>query len=223
MAAWRPSPRRWPARARDREDPRRAARGRRGGAPAGAPPRRRRRRRRLSAPALRRPALPRPRRPRTSRSPWPRELPVPVIASGDVATAAPRPAGAAGAAASPPSCWRAHAVGAPWLFEQVLDGRVRAVARRNASSEVRRFADEVLQPRWGRARWATCASSGSASGAPARWRNRWRSRLMQARDEATVRGLLGMLIRARLRERVLCPILACHFGTRLRSGAALPR
>ena len=83
-----PSSTRWPARrAGDREDPRGAARRRRGGAPARRPA--------SSPPAPRRSASIRARRrsstagaPTTpSRSPWPRELPVPVIASGDVGRA----------------------------------------------------------------------------------------------------------------------------------------
>ena len=101
------------------------------------------------------------------------ELPVPVIASGDIAAVghrrrgptAPRAPGCS-TAAWPPSWWRAPRWGGPWVFAELLEGegappldeRRRALAL---------FVDEA-GPTWARAPSATCAASGRAFGAAAR-------------------------------------------------------
>ena len=113
---------------------------------------------------------------------------MPVIASGDVdGRAAALALLQRGAAAV---MLARHAVGAPWLFEQVLTG-APAPSPDETLKEVRRFAEQVLQDMGPRAVghlrqfWQRFRRAGALDRSLA-------IRLMQARDEATVRGLLGI-------------------------------
>ena len=145
----------------DGQDPFRAARGRRGGAPRGAPPRRRGRRRRLHPPATAR-QLYRGRADHAVTFALAAELPVPVIASGDVDGRAAALALLEGGAAA--VMLARHALGRPWLFAEILDDAPPPLPT-SALAEVRRFAGESWRA-WARAPSAICASSGRGSGAP---------------------------------------------------------
>jgi len=113
--------------------------------------------------------------------------PVPVIASGDVdgREAALRLLDGGAAAVM----LARGAVGAPWLFAQVLGADEPAAAEKLA--EVRRFATEVLEMLGTRAVghlrqfWPRFRRRGALDRALA-------LQLMQARDEAGVRSLLGL-------------------------------
>ena len=114
-------------------------------------------------------------------------LPVPVIASGDVdgRTAALRLLDGGAAAVM----LARGAVGAPWLFAQVLGAAEPDAAVK--LEEVRRFAAEVLEELGGRAVghlrqfWGKFRRHGALDKALA-------LELMRARDEAAVRALLGL-------------------------------
>ena len=181
----------------------------------GAPARRGRRSRRVHPPADGGAAVPRARRPPLTFA-LAAELPVPVIASGDVdGRAAALDLLDGGAAAV---MLARHAIGAPWLFGQVLGAAEPAPEEKLA--EVRRFAAEALAELGARAVghlrqfWpkfrrhgaidktaVAGADAGTGAGADPR----------PARRLSRPRG-------PRLRNRGACPILARHFGTRLRSG-----
>ena len=114
-------------------------------------------------------------------------LPVPVIASGDVdgraAALALRDVGAAAVMLA------RHAVGRPWLFDEILrDAPAPDPAER--FKEVRRFADEVFVDRGARAVghlrqfWPRFRRSGALDKALA-------ADLMRAGSEAEIRALLG--------------------------------
>jgi tRNA-dihydrouridine synthase B len=116
------------------------------------------------------------------------ELPVPVIASGDVdGCAAALALLHRGAAAV---MLARHAVGAPWLFRQVLTGDA-APPPDEVLKELRRFAEQVMQDMGPRAVghlrqfWQRFRRAGALDRPLAQ-------QLMQARDEATIRLLLGM-------------------------------
>ena len=115
------------------------------------------------------------------------ELPVPVIASGDVdgraAALALRQSGAAAVMLA------RHAVGRPWLFHEVLDGAPPPDPAERFK-EVRRFADEVLVDMGSRAVghlrqfWPRFRRGGAFDRGLA-------AALMRAASEAEVRALLG--------------------------------
>jgi nifR3 family TIM-barrel protein len=115
------------------------------------------------------------------------DLPVPVIASGDVdGRAAALALLERGAAAV---MLARHAVGAPWLFREVLAGE--PVPSDERLKEVRRFADQVLREMGSRAVghlrqfWQRFRRAGALDRSLA-------LELMQARDGAAIRALLGI-------------------------------
>jgi len=116
------------------------------------------------------------------------ELPIPVIASGDVdGRAAALDVLGRGAAAV---MLARHAVGAPWLFDEVLTG-APPPAPEERLKEVRLFADDVLRDLGSRAVghlrqfWQRFRRAGALEKPLA-------AALMQARDEARIRSLLGI-------------------------------
>ena len=162
------------------------------------------------------------------------ELPVPVIASGDVdgREAALRLLDGGAAAVM----LARGAVGAPWLFAQVLGAAEPPAAEKLA--EVRRFAAEAIAELGGRAVghlrqfWPKFRRHGAldkplSAASSCRRGTRPRSARCSASDgppgapptPAGASTALGL----RLRKRRACPILARHFGTRPPNGAALPR
>ncbi len=115
------------------------------------------------------------------------DLPVPVIASGDVdGRAAALELFGRGAAAV---MLARHAVGAPWLFREVLTG-APPPGPDERLKEVRLFADQVLQEMGPRAVrhlrqfWQRFRRAGALD-------RQLAQRLMEARDGAAVRALLG--------------------------------
>ncbi len=112
---------------------------------------------------------------------------MPVIASGDVDGRAAALALLDGGAAA--VMLARGAVGAPWLFAQVLGAAEPSAADKLA--EVRRFAAEVLEELGGRAVghlrqfWPRFRRHGALDKALS-------LQLMQARDEAGLRTLLGL-------------------------------
>jgi len=114
------------------------------------------------------------------------ELPVPVVASGDVdgrgAAVELLERGAAAVALA------RYAVGAPWLFREVLGGEPPPPDER--LKEARRFADDVLRRmgprgvRYLRQFWPKLRRGGALDRETA-------EALMRAGDEAAVRALLG--------------------------------
>ena len=115
------------------------------------------------------------------------ELAVPVIASGDVDGRAAALALLDGGAAA--VMLARHAVGAPWLFAEVLGAAAPAPAEKLA--EVRRFAAEALAELGGRAVghlrqfWPKFRRHGAID-------KELSLALMQARDEAAIRSLLRL-------------------------------
>ena len=115
------------------------------------------------------------------------ELPVPVIASGDVDGRAAALRLLEGGAAA--VMLARGAVGAPWLFAQVLGAAEPAAAEKD--EEVRRFAAEALDELGGRAVghlrqfWPKFRRHGALD-------KPLSLELMQARDEASLRALLGL-------------------------------
>ncbi len=115
------------------------------------------------------------------------ELPVPVIASGDVdgrgAALELLERGAAAVALA------RYAVGRPWLFEEALSGESPAPSKR--LKETQRFADDVLHEmgphgvRHLRQFWPRFRRSGALDHFTA-------EALMQAREPDEVRGLLRL-------------------------------
>ena len=116
------------------------------------------------------------------------ELPVPVIASGDVDGRAAALALLEGGAAA--VMLARHAVGRPWLFAEVLEA-APPPAPAARLKELRRFADDVLHEMEGRAVgflrqfWQRFRRSGALDKDLAQ-------ALMRASDAATVRELLGL-------------------------------
>ena len=114
------------------------------------------------------------------------ELPVPVVASGDVDGRAAALALLDGGAAA--VMLARHAIGAPWLFGQVLGAAEPAAAEKSA--EVRRFAADVLARTGGRAVghlrqfWPRFRRHGALD-------KPLSLELMQARTESEMRALLG--------------------------------
>jgi len=115
------------------------------------------------------------------------ELPVPVVASGDVDGRAAVLSLLDGGAAA--VMLARHALGAPWLFAEVLGSSPPGDAERLA--ELRRFVADVLADRDGRAVghlrqfWPRFRRNGTLDKALA-------LRLMQAKDPAEIRLLLGL-------------------------------
>jgi tRNA-dihydrouridine synthase len=115
------------------------------------------------------------------------ELPVPVIASGDVDGRAAALRLLDGGAAA--VMLARGAIGAPWLFAQVLGAAEPGPAEKDA--EVRRFAAEALDELGGRAVghlrqfWPKFRRHGALD-------KPLSLELMHARDEAALRALLGL-------------------------------
>ncbi len=115
------------------------------------------------------------------------ELPVPVVASGDVDDRAAALALLDGGAAA--VMLARHAIGAPWLFGQVLGAAEPAAAEKWA--EVRRFAADALGALGGRAVghlrqfWPKFRRHGALD-------KPLSLELMQARTESEIRALLGL-------------------------------
>jgi tRNA-dihydrouridine synthase B len=115
------------------------------------------------------------------------ELPVPVVASGDVDGRAAALRLLDGGAAA--VMLARGAVGAPWLFAQVLGAEEPTAAEKR--EEVRRFAAEALDELGGRAVghlrqfWPKFRRHGALE-------RPLSLELMQARDEAALRALLGL-------------------------------
>jgi len=116
------------------------------------------------------------------------ELPVPVIASGDVDSRAAALALLDGGAAA--VMLARHAVGRPWLFAEVLDAAPPPAPAERLKG-LRLFADDVLHQMEGRAVshlrqfWQRFRRSGALEKDLAQ-------ALMKAPDAATVRELLGL-------------------------------
>ena len=115
------------------------------------------------------------------------ELPVPVVASGDVDGRAAALALVDGGAAA--VMLARHAIGAPWLFGQVLGAAEPAAAEKSA--EVRRFATEALADLGVRAVghlrqfWPKFRRHGALD-------KPLSLELMRARTESEIRALLGL-------------------------------
>ena len=115
------------------------------------------------------------------------ELPVPVVASGDVDGRAAALALVDGGAAA--VMLARHAIGAPWLFGQVLGAAEPAAAEK--SVEVRRFATEALADLGARAVghlrqfWPKFRRHGALD-------KPLSLELMRARTESEIRALLGL-------------------------------
>jgi tRNA-dihydrouridine synthase len=116
------------------------------------------------------------------------ELPVPVIASGDVGGRAAALALLEGGAAA--VMLARHALGRPWLFAEILDG-VQAPTRETRLAEVRRFTGDVMRDMGARSVgylrqfWPRYRRAGALDRELAQ-------ALMHAADAAAVRELLGM-------------------------------
>ena len=107
-----------------------------------------------------------------------RELPVPVIASGDIATLGPdgrvdrtSSAGLLDGGVAAVMVARA-ALGRPWVFAELLEGL--PVPPRDERRRALIASSTTRAPSWARARWATCAASGRGFAAAAPYRRRSR-------------------------------------------------